>query len=64
MVTLILGKAFRGLEDVAFNSFGTGGGAVLSGFGPLTVGTGDDVRGRFEDCPVGAATRSGVFAGL
>ena len=63
MVTLILGKAFGGLEDLAFNSFGIGGGAVLSCFGPISVGTGEDVRGRFEDCPVGAATRSGVLAG-
>ena len=30
MVTLILGKAFGGLEEVAFNAFGAGGGAVLS----------------------------------
>ena len=63
MVTLILGKAFGGLEDVAFNGFGAGGGAVLSCFDTFSVGTGEDVRGRFEDCPVGAATRSGVLAG-
>ena len=63
MVTLILGKAFGGLEDVAFNSFDAGGGAVLSYFGPFSVGTGEDVRGCFEDCPVGAATRPGLFAG-
>ena len=63
MVTLILGKAFGGLEDATFNGFGAGGGAVLSYFGTFSVGTGEDVRGRFEDCPVGVATRSGVFAG-
>ena len=63
MVTLILGKAFGGLEDVAFNGFGAGGGAVLSCFDTFSVGTGEDVRGRFEDCPVGAATRSRVLAG-
>ena len=43
MVTLILGKAFGGLEDVAFNSLGAGGGAVLSCFGPFSVGTGEDI---------------------
>ena len=64
MVTLILGKAFDSLEDVAFNGFGTGGGAVLSCFDTFSVGTGEDVQGHFEDCPVGAATRSGVLAGL
>ena len=64
MVTLILGKAFGGLEDATFNGFGAGGGAVLSCFDTFSVGTGEDVRGRFEDYPIGAATRSGVFAGL
>ena len=63
MVTLILGKAFGGLEDATFNGFGTGGGTVLSCFGTFSVGPGEDVQGRFEDCPVGAATRSGVLAG-
>ena len=63
MVTLILGKAFGGLEEVAFEAFGTGGGAVLSCFGTFSVGIGEDVRGRFEDGPVGAAARSGVLAG-
>ena len=63
MVTLILGKAFGGLEDVAFNAFGAGGGAVLSYFDTFSVGTGEDVRGRFEDCPVGAVARTGVLAG-
>ena len=62
MTSLILGKAFGGLEDVAFGGFGTGGGAVLGCFDTFSVGTGEDVRGRFEDCPVGAATRSGVLA--
>ena len=62
-VTLILGKDFGGLEDVAFNAFGAGGGAVLSYFDTLSVGTGEDVRGRFVGCPVGAATRTGVLAG-
>ena len=43
MFTFILGNAFGGLEDVAFNSFGAGGGVVLSYFGPFSVGTGEDV---------------------
>ena len=63
MVTLILGKAFGGLEDVAFNAFGAGGGIVLSCFDTFSLGTGEDVRGRFEDCLVGAVARSGVLAG-
>ena len=63
MVTLILGKAFGGLEEVAFDTFSAGGGAVLSYFDTFSVGTGDDIRGRFEDCPVGAAARSVVLAG-
>ena len=63
MVTLILGKAFGGLEEVAFNAFGTGGGALLSCFDTFLVGAGEDVQGRFEDCPVGVAARSGVLAG-
>ena len=63
MVTLILGKAFGGLEDVAFNAFGVGGGTVLSYFDTFSVGTGEDIRGRFEDSPLDAAARSGVLAG-
>ena len=63
MVTLILGKAFGGLEDVTFNGFGAGGSAVLSCFDTFSVGTGEDVRGLFEDCPVGAATKSGALSG-
>lgn len=40
MVTLILGKAFGGLEDATFNGFSAGGGAVLSCFDTFSVGTG------------------------
>ena len=32
MVTLILGKALGGLEEVAFDAFGAGGGTTLSYF--------------------------------
>ena len=63
MTTLILGKAFGGLEYVAFGGFGTGDGAVLGCFGAFSVGTGEDVRGRFEDYLARAATRSGALAG-
>ena len=63
MVTLILGKAFGGLEEVAFGAFGAGGGTTLGYFGAFPIYAGDDVRGRFEDCPVGAVARSGVLAG-
>ena len=63
MVTLILGKAFGGLEEVAFNAFGAGGDTTLSCFGAFSIGAGEDVLGRFEDCPVGAVTRSRVLAG-
>ena len=63
MVTLILGKAFGGLEDVVFNGFDAGGGAVLSCFDTFSVGTGEDIRGRFEESPLDAAARSGVLAG-
>ena len=45
-VTLILGKAFGGLEEVAF---GAGDGATLDCFGAFSVGVGEDVLGRFED---------------
>ena len=43
MVTLILGKAFGGLEEVALNAFGAGGGTVLSRFDTFSVGTGEVV---------------------
>ena len=43
MVTLILGKAFGGLEDATFNDFGAGGGGVLSCFDTFSVGTEEDV---------------------
>ena len=43
MVTLILGKAFGGLEDASFGGFGTGDGAVLGCFGAFSVGTGEYV---------------------
>ena len=59
-VTLILGKAFGSLEEV---DFGAGGGATLDCFGAFSVGVGEDVLGRFEDCPIGAATKSGALAG-
>ena len=48
-VTLILGKAFGGLEEVAFGAFDAGGGATLDCFGAFSVGVGEDVLGRFED---------------
>ena len=63
MVTLILGKAFGSLEEVAFGAFGAGGGTTLGCFGAFSIGAGEDVRGRFEDCPVGAVARTGVLAG-
>ena len=62
-VTLILGKAFGGLEEVAFDAFGVGGGTTLSCFDAFSVGAGEDVRGHFEVCPVGAVTKTGVLAG-
>jgi len=62
-VTLILGKAFGGLEEVAFDALGAGGGTVLRCLDTFSVGAGEDVRGRFEECPVGAAARTGVLAG-
>ena len=40
IVTLVLGKAFGGLEEVVFNGFSAGGGAVLSCFDTFSVGTG------------------------
>ena len=43
MTTLILGKAFGGLDDAAFGGFGAGGGATLDCFGVLSVGTREDV---------------------
>ena len=64
MVTLIRGKAFGGLEEVAFDAFGAGGGTILGCFNIFSIGAGEDVRGRFEDGPVGAAVRSGALAGL
>ena len=63
MVTLILGKAFGGLEDVAFISFGAGGGTILGCFDIFSVGAGEDVRGRFEDGLVGVAAMTGVLTG-
>ena len=62
-VTLILGKAFGSLEEVAFGAFGTGGGTTLVCLGAFSVRAGEDVLGRFEDCPIGAATRYGALAG-
>ena len=63
MVTLILGRAFGNLEEVAFGALGAGGGTTLGCFGAFSIGAREDVRGRFEDCPVGAVTRSGALAG-
>ena len=60
---MILGKAFGSLEEVAFDAFGAGGGATLDCFGAFSVGIGEDVMGRFEDYPIGAATKSGALAG-
>ena len=62
-VTLILGKVFGRLEEVAFGAFGAGGGTNLGCFGAFSIGIGEDVLGRFEDCPIGAATRPGALAG-
>ena len=62
-ITLILGKAFGGLEEVAFDAFGAGSGTTLSCFDAFSVSAGEDVRGRFEVCPVGAVARTGVLAG-
>ena len=62
-VTLILGKALGSLEEVAFGALGAGGGATLGCFGAFSIGAGEDVRGRFEVCPVGAVARTGVLAG-
>ena len=62
-VTLILGKAFGSLEEVAFGALGAGGGTTLGCFGAFSIGAGEDVRGRFEDCPVGAVARTGVVVG-
>ena len=62
-VTLILGKGFGSLEEVAFDAFRAGGGTTLSCFGAFSISDGEDVRGRFEDCPVGAVARTGVLAG-
>ena len=39
-VTLILGKAFGSLEEVAFGAFGAGGGTTLGCFGAFSVGVG------------------------
>ena len=63
MTILILGKAFGGLDDAAFGGFSAGGGATLDCSGVFLDGTGEDVRGRFEDCPVGEATMSWRLSG-
>ena len=60
---MIQGKAFGSLEEVAFGAFGTRGGATLDCFGAFSVGVGEDVLGRFDDCPIGVATKSGALAG-
>ena len=62
-VTLIRGKALGGLEEMAFGTFGAGSGATLDCFGGFSVGVGEDVLGRFKDCPIGAATKSGARVG-
>ena len=61
-ITLILGKAFGGFEEVAFDAFGAGGGTTLSYFDDFSVGAGEDVQGRFKVCPVCAVARTGVLA--
>ena len=63
MVTLIRGKALGGLEEMAFDTFDAGSSATLDCFGGFSVGVGEDVPGRFEDCPIGAATKSGARPG-
>ena len=60
---MIRGKALGGLEEMAFGTFSAGSGATLDFFGGFSVGVREDVLGRFEDCPIGAATKSGVRAG-
>ena len=55
---MIRGKALGGLEDMAFSTFGAGSGTTLDFFGGFSVGVGEDVLGRFEDYPIGAATKS------
>ena len=63
MTILILGKVFGGLDDAAFGGFGAVGGATLDCFGVFSVGTREDVRGCFEDCPVGVATMAWRLSG-
>ena len=63
MTTFILVKAFGSLEEVVSGAFDAGSGATLECFGGFSVGVGEDVLGRFEDCPIGAATKSGALAG-
>ena len=62
-VTSIRGKAVGGLEEMSFGTFSAGSGATLDCFGGFSVGVGEDVLGRSEDCPIGAATKSGARAG-
>ena len=50
--TLILGKAFRGFDR-----------ATLGCFEAFSVATGDDVRVRFEVCPVCAVALPQMLAG-
>ena len=52
MVTLILGKAFGGFDGTTFDCFGA-----------FSVGAGEDVRGRFDDCPVYAVALPRMLAG-
>ena len=63
MVTLIRGKALGGLEEMAFGTFAAGSSAPLDCFGGFSVGVGEDVLGHFEDCPIGATTKSEACAG-
>ena len=60
---MIRGKALGGLEEMAFGTFGAGSGATLGCLGAFSVGVGEDVLGRFEDCPIGVATKSVALAG-
>ena len=52
MATLILGKDFGGLDGAAFGCFGA-----------FSVSAGEDVRGRFDDCPVYAVALPRMLAG-
>ena len=52
MATLILGKAFCGFDGAAFGCLGA-----------FSDGAGEEVRGRFVDCPVCAVALPQILAG-